>query len=115
MIRKNTDSFSLTLDEKGALISLVSRGKEFVGARLPLFEILLRDGGRTRHVESDSAESVCINEKNGVWTLEYTFKDSLSVTVTIAFSEGIDWRISLENRTGYAVEWVNFPQHRRAE
>ena len=110
MIRKNTDSFSLTLDEKGALISLVSRGKEFVGARLPLFEILLRDGGRTRHVESDSAESVCINEKNRVWTLEYTFKDSLSVTVTIAFSEGIDWRISLENRTGYAVEWVNFPQ-----
>ena len=52
MIRKNTDSFSLTLDEKGALISLVSRGKEFVGARLPLFEILLRDGGRTRHVEA---------------------------------------------------------------
>lgn len=114
MIQKETAVYTIHLDEKGAITSLTSRTKQFVRTRLPLFEVLLRDGGNARRISSDEAGAF-----RPVWNtpdeLALLFSDfegaDLSVCVAAHFKEThIEWFFSIENHTGHLVEWLNGPQ-----
>lgn len=114
MFVKETAFYALTLDAKGAIASLVSRGKQLVGARMPLFEVLLRDGGNARRLTSDEAGQVCLTAE-GDETLMLSFSDfdgaDIDFAVKARFSdERIEWFASAVNRSGLTVEWIVLPQ-----
>ncbi len=113
MFVKETAFYTLNLDDKGAIASLVSHGKQFVGARMPLCELLLRDAGKERHLTSDEAKHVSFSSEEE--TLELTFSDfadtAIDFTVKAHFAaKQIEWFVSVENRTGLTVEWITFPR-----
>ena len=74
--------YTIQLDEKGAIVSLVSGGKQFAKKRLPLFALQLRNGGDTEKFTSDDAKNIekaiennlkildQISEKYGVKTIK---------------------------------------------
>ena len=71
----NQERYTLKLNEKGGIESLVSGGKEFVGSSLPLFGLRLRKGGETQLLSSDDAISVKIAQNGEVISLVYDFEN----------------------------------------
>lgn len=100
-------NYALQLDSKGAIISLESKGKQFVKTRLPLFEFQLRDGGDTQIINSDQAKNIILCENDDNVKLKYEF-DNLIFKVTLYLSNRIEATFSFENNTGKYVEWVDF-------
>ncbi len=117
MYQRHTEFYAISLDEKGAILSLTAQGKEFVSHRLPLFRIRLRNGGDVSYVTSDDATDVSFTEERDTDSGEHltmTYrgfgKTALVVTVTVLLAEDLRWYVQFENKTGKVVEWIDFPQ-----
>lgn len=104
-----TKKYTVQLDDKGAIVSLVSDGKEFSNVRLPLFALQLRSGENTQKFNSDEAKNIEIYKDNDSAKIKYSF-DSLILNIVINFRDRIESTFSFENHTGMHVEWVDFPQ-----
>lgn len=93
------------LDDKGAFVSLISGGKQFVNVRLPLFELQLRNGGNTDKICSDDAKNITFCKDNSAVKISYEF-ENIKFYVTLFFCDRIQAKFSFENHTGMYVEWV---------
>ena len=96
MYQRHTEFYAISLDEKGAILSLTAQGKEFVSHRLPLFRIRLRNGGDVSYVTSDDATDVSFTEERDTDSGEHltmTYrgfgKTALVVTVTVLLAEDL--------------------------
>lgn len=100
-------NYSVKLDLKGAIISLISCDKQFINTRLPLFAFQLRCGDKTQILNSDDAQNIefCKNDDNVLIKYEFV---NLIFTVTLFFYDRIEATFSFENHTGQYVEWVDF-------
>ena len=99
----------LSLDLQGAQItSLKLGGKELVAHPVSLFRLRLlgRDGeGRVLTAYDATACEVVGN------SARYSgFPEDITVTVSLDGDDAWEWRISVENRTDRAIEWVSFPE-----
>lgn len=94
--------------KKGAIESLLCAGVELVAERIPLFTVCLRDeNGTETRLNCADAKDCCVTEDGAIYT---GFSRDISVSVRIEkFGDGIDWKISIDNRTADLVEWVDFP------
>lgn len=101
--------YTAQLDEKGAIVSLVSAGKQFTKKRLPLFALQLRNGGDTEKFTSDDAKNVEVLKTENIAKCKYEF-DNLAFDVTLKFCDRIEATFSFENNTGKYVEWVDLCQ-----
>ena len=102
--RKN---YTLQLDDKGAIVSLVGLSKQFVKSRLPLFAFQLRNGEKTQIINSDSAQNITVNQLEERIELKYDF-ERIAFDVTLYLNYRIEATFSFVNNTGDYVEWVDF-------
>lgn len=101
--------YTAQLDEKGAILSLVSEGKQFANTRLPLFALQLRNGENIGNFNSDDAKNIELFQENNTVKIKYEF-ESLIFNVTLLFGDRIESTFSFQNDTGMYVEWVDFCQ-----
>jgi hypothetical protein len=110
MLEKN--KMAISFDSKGSIESLLYNGKQFIGKKVPLFQIRLRKRGETVDVFSEMANTILKVEKAD--TIIFSFSDfidyNLKATVKVTIAETITWKISIENNTDYIVEWVGLPE-----
>lgn len=109
----SNSNYSISLNDKtGAIESLVSSGKEFIGTVLPLFAFQLRKKAATLAFTSDSAGKIRLSSNGDSFEGIYeSFPGcDISVKVTAEFTDRIEWRISYENESIYAAEWFDYPQ-----
>ena len=74
MIFEN-QKYTVQLDDKGAIVSLISSGKQFLKTRLPLLNLQLRSGEKTEILNSDDAKSIDICKADDTVTIKYDFDD----------------------------------------
>lgn len=109
VIQKET--YTIALNEHGAITSLVSNGKEFVQQVLPLLQCRLRRGTKTTLLHSDAASATEITSENERVFIRFVFeKPHILFNVTLLLGERIEATLSYENHTGDYVEWIDFPQ-----
>ena len=110
--------YVLELDDKnGNLTSYRSAaGVEYLSdfGREPLFTLRLMDEtGARLDVKSDFCCQMCAARGAGEWTLSFSRVGGLDLdaTVRIGFDDSafVTWNLRVENRTGYSVEWEQFP------
>lgn len=105
------ENLGLVFDyEKGNLESMVYNSKEYIGAKVPLFVIAMRDdiGSQKRISTYDMRLAEFVENQNG-FECTYTL-GNFTVTATVKITDGIEWGIKLSKYEGYAIEWVNYPQ-----
>ena len=103
--------YTIEIDQKGAIISLVSGGKQFVCRRLPLMQVCLRNKGETRSFNSDNAEAIEIKKNRDFVEIKYCFENSnLIIYTRLSFKNRVEATLSFDNNTGMYVEWIDFPQ-----
>lgn len=99
----------ITIDpEKGCIVSVRAGGAEWLNGPAPLFTVQLRDAAGNRiRCRADEASSRVMADG----TLIYRgFPADLTVRVMAEpVRMGLDWHISIENRTALTIEWVDFP------
>ena len=101
------EKYVIQLDEKGAICSLISHGKQFINKRLPLLAIQLRNGEMVENINSDNAKKVDIKSYAEKIEIKYEF-ENLNIDVTLFLSNRIEATFSFENKTTLYVEWVEF-------
>lgn len=102
-------SYRITLDERGAVCSLVAHGKEMIVRRLPLFAFRLGVGPDAPTVTSDQALDVTVQQLEGQAAFTYHYQE-LTFTVTVAFDRQVAFSFRFSNHTGTPIEWVDIPQ-----
>ena len=103
--------YRLELNEKGAIASLVSEGKEFVGYVMPLFGARLRKNGKTVILSSDNAQKVEFVQAEVGINIKYSgFEKDVCFDVKLIPGDRLEWYISFENNSDMLVEWIEFPQ-----
>lgn len=100
---------TLSLSET-ALTSLTLDDAELLSpVQPPLFSLRLRSRDHTARVlTAADAASVSIMEDGAGAVLTYRY-DGFCVRVTVSGGERFVFRIAVENQTGDAVEWIDFP------
>lgn len=107
----NNKKYSIALNSKGAIESLVSAGKEFVKKELPLFQFRLRNGTVTEVFHSDSADKIEVNTERNAIQFTYIYQNlNIKFIAELSLGERITLRISCENHSEKCVEWIDFPQ-----
>ena len=97
----NKEKYTLCLDGKGKITSLMSGGKEFICEALPLFNARLRQNGKTECFNSDMAQNVQTTENGDEIIIKYSgFEKDISFEVKILLKDRVEWYISFENNTG---------------
>ena len=100
-------------DTYRSLASMTFEGRELLTPeQAPLFAIRLRDeAGEALHCSAADASAVAVeNASESGITLRYTFAGpSLQVRVVLSCGDSFIWKIAVENGTGSAVEWIDFP------
>lgn len=100
-------NYAIKFDDKGAVTSLFSNGKQFVKQRLPLLFFQLRNGGETLIINSDDAKNIEFYKSDDTARIKYVF-DGLIFNITIGFKNRIEAAFSFQNTTDFYVEWVDF-------
>ncbi len=108
MIIQN-QKYTVELDNKGAIVSLESGGKQFANCRLPLFQFRLRDGNKTQLITSDEAKIIEFNQRGNTAEVKFQFENILFNT-KLCFDDRVEASLSFKNNTGKYVEWIDFPQ-----
>ena len=95
----NREKYSMEINNKGAIVSLISGGKQFVKTVLPLLQFRLRSGGETQILTSDEADNIAIKENgnNIVLTFKYT-ELNISFNAVFTLNEKIEATLSYENK-----------------
>lgn len=108
----NKNGMSLVFnEEEGFISSLKYEDKEYIGAKLPVFEIAFRT--LSGDLQTDNTYSfVCdkcelINDTE----LFLRYKNEETVAeITVKMDVQIEWRIKVDGVAEKTVEWVKFPQ-----
>lgn len=105
------EKYIVEFDNSGAIISLLSGGKQFAFKRLALFRFQLRSGAETEIFTSDDADNIeLLNNENDL-NIKFNFKSPhISFNAKLYFNSRIEANISFENNTGKYVEWIDYPQ-----
>ena len=119
---KNGNSTIQLSDKTGALISYIVNGKEFCAEscseRALITLKLLDDNGCPYYYTSNEATSIKLAEENNGCIIAFdNIKDTgiCCVSNIRAYEkEGFSWRLSIQNPTGKAIEWVEYPQMKMA-
>ena len=102
------ENYTVCFNEKGAVTSLVSGGKQFVKEVLPLFQFMFRCGDT---YTSDDADEINITKENDALRARFVYKEpSIVFTADIKFEKRIEATVRFENNTGEYVEWIDFLQ-----
>lgn len=105
----------LTLDEqKMQIVSLKNNyGREWIEKGTPLIQIRLIDNDNNRiDVNSSQASRFTINNENGVAEIGIKGIGKLDFDCTakiIANDKNFQFTLSIENKTGYCIEWIDYP------
>lgn len=105
----NKNGYSIVLDEKGGIESLIFAEKQFVGKRFPLFNIRMRSGASVTYISSDDAGNIACEATEDGGKIEFTF-DKVKFFVEFTVSEKIEWKFGIHNETGLIIEWIDCPQ-----
>jgi len=105
----SNEKYTAEIDGLGAFVSLLSGGKQFVNARLPLFAFRLREKDEVSYTTSDEAQKVEITKNDRAVSLRYDFL-GISFIVNVSFDSRISAYFSFVNKTDKYVEWVDFLQ-----
>jgi len=92
----------------GHITSLTLGGKEQRAAAVPLFTVRLRDAAGAAHDLTTYDAHVCRLTDDGAVYGGFPLDLSVHVSLTAAES-GAAWRISIDNRCGMLLDWVDFP------
>lgn len=106
--KENTEIF-INLNE-GFVESLKYEGKEYIGAKVPLFLVALRNecGSEERINTFDMRLCEYTQRKNG---FDAVYSDDIfNVTVRFEISDFLSWEIEISAIEDKAIEWVNYPQ-----
>ncbi len=110
MILKNENIYLSFNELDGYISSLTYKEKEYVGAKVPLFLISVRDeNGKQTKISTFDMKLKDFSEGENSFTATYN-DDKFEVTVNAKINDGVNWGISIKGYTGYALEWVNYPQ-----
>lgn len=95
--------------DKGEVASLILGGREILQAKTPLFRLRLMDEKGESIVYTAYDAKAITEEADGARFAG--FPEDISVRVSTEKSETalVNWCITVENRTGKLVEWVEFP------
>jgi len=105
------ENYTVCINEKGGIVSLISGGKEFVKKALPLLQFRLREGNKTSIFTSDDADRICTKEKGNTVCIEYTYNDlSIVFDVALTFGGRIEATLCCDNQSGKYIEWIDFLQ-----
>ncbi len=102
-------NYCIVLDERGAVCSLVSNGKEFITRRLPLFQFRLGIGEQAPTITADDALEITADGQENRVVYHYRYTE-LNLSVTVTFGQQIAFAFAFENHTGTPIEWVDLPQ-----
>lgn len=105
----NDFDLQIQLDE-GYIESLVYKGKQYIGAKVPLFMVSFRDdsGAQSRMSTFDMALTQFSEAQNG-FVAVYA-KNDFKVMVSLQIEEQLCWKIETTEIPDQAIEWVNYPQ-----
>lgn len=111
ILTKNYKSVELNFDElNGVLASLKYGAKEYVGAKIPIFEVAFR-GKDTKQTVVNASEmklTGCKHSENKILCKYEGMETSVSVSITVG--EPLTWGIDVSASENKAVEWVKYPQ-----
>ncbi len=111
MFYQNKDNTEICVNlSEGFIESLKYKGKQYIGARVPLFVIALRsEGGEQEKIDT-----------YGMWLKDSVKRDNgfdavytngvFNVTVRLQIDNAFSWGIDISAINDKAIEWVNFPQ-----
>lgn len=111
---KNDNSVLLLGDLCAQIISLKNeRGREWIEKGAPLIQIRLLDAsGKRLDICSDNAASYDVAEEKSRVRISFKklggFEFDCTAEIAAAGSR-FEFRLEIENRTGYAVEWIDYP------
>lgn len=110
MVELHNNKIRLIYSTDGYIKSLKYEDKEYIGARLPVFAIAIRDkdGNQTRINTFDMKNNACEVSGN-VICCGYNHED-ISVNIEIILGEDIEWKIKVEGIKNKVIEWVDYPQ-----
>lgn len=110
MVELHNSKIKLVYDKDGYIQSLKYEDKEYIGARLPVFAMALRDkdGGQTRVNAFDMKNNACALSGN-VLCCSYNNED-ISVDIEIILDQNIEWKIKVQGIKDKVIEWVDYPQ-----
>lgn len=96
--------------QKGYIESLKYKGKEYIGAKVPMFVIALRnEQGAQSRISTFDMSLKDFQEKDNVLYAVYS-NGSFDVKITVEVSCNVCWGIEISAVNGNAIEWVNYPQ-----
>lgn len=110
--------YTLTLcDECGTILSYANgTGTEYVSSseKAPLIRIRLLDAaGKKYDLDSAAARVTSVETSGGSYVLHYEkfcgFDIDVKAEIVADGTPFVRWKLGYENRTGHAVEWVNYP------
>ena len=95
---------------EGYISSLTFKGKEYIGAKIPLFVLAIRDeAGKQERISTFDMKLLDAEFSNTSLKCTYA-DDKFTVCITANLSDTLNWGISIKGFEGYALEWVNYPQ-----
>ncbi len=111
MLTLSAHDYTLSFDEKNAVInSLVYEGKEYIGDKIPVFVLGLRDeqGLLTKVPASEFTLSSCNADES---SFSCVYDGALTtVSVSVKAGEELSWSISVSAVKDKIIEWINYPQ-----
>lgn len=105
------DSINLIFAEsKGYISSLKYEDKEYIGVKLPIFEIAFRNiDGELEITDTKSFE--CISHKKNDSEISCTYRnDETEVKISVSLNKNLKWNIRIKGIDEKAIEWVKYPQ-----
>lgn len=96
--------------KEGYISSLCYKGKQYIGAKIPIYALALRDkkGELKRLNTFDMSLTTFAKCSNG---FECTYDlGEWNVAISVKIEQEIIWKLKIYGISDYAVEWVNFPQ-----
>ena len=111
MLTLKNEKINLIIDEASAAIaSLTFEGKEYVGAKIPLFTIAHRNEAGDKHLtRADELELASFNVTDDSITLKLG-KAELWAEATVTLADNLTWGIEIGGVGGLVTEWVNYPE-----
>ena len=109
ILKKN--NIELILEEKeGYIGSLKYDNKEYIGAKLPIFEIAFRNTDGDLEI-TDTKSFECVEQKTTDSEFFCIYKnDETEVKISICLQTNLKWDININGVEGKAIEWVKYPQ-----
>ena len=111
MFKYQNENIEISYNQQEGFISeLKYKGKQYIGAKVPLFIIALRnENGIQDRIDTFDTSLKSYEENNNGFQATYS-NNSLDVNVNLEIGDTLNWGIKVSGIADKAIEWVNFPQ-----